>query len=153
VPEKLLAAEILEIGIFEPGLAEALVREVVGVFQDLGPGHQPRGQRRPARRIRVNSAKGLLQKRPIDLARKLHHWMLQIDNLLQPRTEQVLLAGLALLPWLHGFPPQIAAGPGNHDLRMGKTGNRICKKTGGKPAKTCKSPGPHTQSSAEKSAC
>ncbi len=64
--------------------------------------------------------------------------MLQIDNLLQPRTEQVLSAGLALLPWLHGFPPQIAAGPGNHDLRMGRpeTGFEMCQRTVRKTSST-----------------
>jgi hypothetical protein len=65
VLEKLIAAEILEIGVLHPDFAKSLVREVLAVFQDV-ESRQPRGQGCAARTIRTRRAKCLFDKGPID---------------------------------------------------------------------------------------
>jgi hypothetical protein len=104
VLEELLPAEVLIIGVLHPALAQRLIRQVVGVFEDDQSCHQPRGQRRLTGAVRIGLPKRLLPKRPIRLARQLHQRMSQVDDLVQSRSEQVLLARLATLVWLHSLP-------------------------------------------------
>ena len=87
VLEELLAAQQLEVWIFDPPLAQRLVREIVHVFEDGEAGHQPRRQRRPAGIIVIDRAETLFQKSPIDCARKLHQRMPGIDDLIEPGLE------------------------------------------------------------------
>ena len=60
--EELLAAEELVIGVLHPALAQLLIGEVVGVFENGKPRHQPRRQRRAAKLILINRAKPLLEE-------------------------------------------------------------------------------------------
>ena len=101
VLEKLLAAEVLVIGVLDPPLAHGLVAEVVGVFENGEPRHQPRRQRRLAGAILVNLAEFLFQKSPVDRPRQLRQRMIDVDDLIEPRTKHILLAGLPSLPWPH----------------------------------------------------
>ena len=94
----------------------------MGVFEDDQPSHQPRGQRRLTGAIRIGRSKRLLQERPIRLTRQLHQRMAQIDDLVQPRPEQVPLACLTTLPRLHDTPAS------NHLPMQGIT-NPICKES------------------------
>jgi hypothetical protein len=45
VPEELLAAEVLEVRVLHPAIAQRLVGQIVRVLQHGEPGHQPRRQR------------------------------------------------------------------------------------------------------------
>ena len=49
VPEHRFAAEILEIRVLYPPVAQRLVRQIVHMFEDEQPGNKPRWQRRLAR--------------------------------------------------------------------------------------------------------
>src|SRR6185295_19109667 len=89
---KLLAAEVLVIGVLDPPLAHRLVAEVVGVFENGEPRHQPRRQRRLAGAILVNLAEFLFQKSPVDRPRQLRQRMIHVDDLIEPRTKHILLA-------------------------------------------------------------
>lgn len=46
VPEHHFSAEILEIRVLHPPVAQRLIGEIVHVFEDQQPGYQPRWQRR-----------------------------------------------------------------------------------------------------------
>ena len=66
VLEELLAAEVLEIRVLDPALAQRLVGEVVHVLEDGKPRHQPRRQRRVPRLVRVDRSELLFQEAPVD---------------------------------------------------------------------------------------
>src|SRR5450755_3753492 len=51
--------------------------------------------------VRVDRAKLLFQEAPVDRSRQPHQRMLQIDDLIQTRAEQILLASLPSLLRLH----------------------------------------------------
>lgn len=102
--EKLLAAEILEIGVLDPAIAQALVRHVVHVLEDRQPGHQPRRQRRSPRLVFMDLAEAALEKTPVDLPRQPHQRMPHVDDLVEPRPEHVPLARLASFGRLHSRP-------------------------------------------------
>ena len=89
--EELLAAEQLVIRVLDPALAQHLVREVVHVLEDRQPRHQPRRQRRAAGRIRIDGSELLLEEAPVDRRCELHHWMIKIDDLVEPRPEEIAL--------------------------------------------------------------
>ncbi len=84
MPEKLLAAEVLIIRVFEPQLAHDIVAEIEGVFENRKPGHQPRRQRRPARAILIDCPKLLFEESPIDRVCKLHQRVFHVDDLVEP---------------------------------------------------------------------
>jgi len=107
VPLKLLAAEILEISIFKPNLADPPVREAAGIFQDLEPRHQPRGQRRPARRIGIDPAAGLFEKLPPGLACELHGRALQRGDPARPVSEKSLPDPSPAAPAASSLPPKL----------------------------------------------
>src|SRR6266702_4557423 len=89
--EKFLAAEVLEVRILHPAIAQSLVGKVVGVLEDRQPRHQPRRQWRRARLIGVDRPKRLLQKTPIDRPRQLHQRVFHIDDSATTRLEVALL--------------------------------------------------------------
>src|SRR5262245_52560960 len=128
--EKLLAAEVLEVRILHPAIAQSLVGKVVGVLEDRQPRHQPRRQWRLARLVGVDRPKRLLQKTPIDRPRQLHQRVFHIDDLVKPSAEQILLTALPSLAWSHRKIPPL------HPLEReesrlvirGNPQNRICKK-------------------------
>ena len=70
--EELLAAEELEIRVLNPTVAQHLVREVVHVFEDGEPRHQPRRQRRAAGTVHIDRSEPLFQEAPVDRSRQLH---------------------------------------------------------------------------------
>jgi hypothetical protein len=53
------------------------------------------------RLIRVDCAKFFFQEAPFNRSRQPHQRLLQINDLIQTRAEQNLLARLPLLVWLH----------------------------------------------------
>src|SRR5260370_39470277 len=82
-------------------LDAAVVVEVVGGCANRRPRHQRGGQWRLAGTILVNGAEFLFQKSPVDRPRQLHQRVVHVDDLIEPRTKQVLLAALPPLPWPH----------------------------------------------------
>ena len=97
VLKELLATEQLEIRVLQPARTERLVGEIVQVLEDRQAGHQPGGQRRPAGIIVVELAEAHLEKAPVDRARERHQRVSQVDDLIEPRPEQIRLATLASL--------------------------------------------------------
>src|SRR5258707_9272301 len=95
MPEHHFAAEILEIRVLYPPVAQRLVREIVHMFEDEQPGHQPCWQWRLPRPYATYRAEALRQKIPINLRREPHQRMAKIDDLLQRRAKQIVLAGVA----------------------------------------------------------
>src|SRR5258705_4803457 len=95
MPEHHFAAEILEIRVLYPPVAQRLVREIVHMFEDEQPGHQPCWQWRVPRPYATYRAEALRQKIPINLRREPQQRMAKIDYLLQRAWEQILLALVA----------------------------------------------------------
>jgi hypothetical protein len=111
--EKLLAAEVLEVRVLHPAIAQSLVGKVVSVLEDCQSRHQPRRQRRLTRLVGVDRPEPLFQKTPVDRPRQLHQRVVHVDDLIKPRAEQILLAGLPSLAWSHRkFPAPSARARG-----------------------------------------
>src|SRR5260370_14932606 len=103
--EELLAAEVLEVWVLHPAIAQSLVGKVISVLEDRQPRHQPRRQRRLARLVGVHRTKLLFQKKPVDRPRQLHQGLVHVDDLIKPLTEQILLADLPPPASPHPQPP------------------------------------------------
>src|SRR5258708_34690594 len=97
MPEHHFAEEILEIRVLYPPVAQRLVREIVHMFEDEQPGHQPCWQWRLPRPYATYRAEALRQKIPINLRREPHQRMAKIDDLLPRRAKQIRLAVVARL--------------------------------------------------------
>jgi hypothetical protein len=68
------------------------------------PCHQPRRQRRPAGIVVIDRAESLLEKPPIDRAGEPRQRMIEIDNLIEPGLEQIVLSALSTLLRPHQSP-------------------------------------------------
>ena len=95
VPEHHFPAEVLEIRVLHPSVAQRLVGEVVRVLENEQPSHQPRRQWRLPRSHATHRAETSRQKIPIDLSRQPHQRMAKIDDLVQRRAKQVVLTIVA----------------------------------------------------------
>ena len=98
VAKELLAAEELIVRIIQPALAQDFIGEIVRVLQDRQARHEPCGKRRLTRPVRINGAEALLQKIPVDRARKFHERAIHSDDLVEPCLEQIILPAV---PPLH----------------------------------------------------
>jgi hypothetical protein len=87
VPEELLAAEKLIVGVLQPAVAQALVGEIVHVLEDRKPRHQPGRQRRLPGLVGIDRPEPLLQKAPVDRRSELRQLMPDVDDLIEPRPE------------------------------------------------------------------
>src|SRR5438067_3807190 len=103
VPEHHFPTEVLEIRVLHPSLAQRLVGEVVHMLENEQPGYQPGRQRRLPRSQPTNRAEPSRQKVPIDRPRQPHQRMAKVDDLLEKRAKQVVLAIVARLA--HRSPP------------------------------------------------
>src|SRR3974377_2312135 len=141
VLEELFAAEILVIRVLDPMLAQRLVGEVLHVLEDGKPSHQTRRQRRMTRLVRVDRAKLLFQEAPVDRSRQPHQRVLQIDDLIQTRAEQILLAGLPSLLWLHceSLRPTLVESTESQLQIRGNRQTEFARKPGAKPHKLANS--------------
>jgi hypothetical protein len=97
VPEHHFPAEVLEIRVLHPSVAQRLVGEVVRMLENEQPGHQPRRQWRLPGSHATHRAETSRQKIPIDLSRQPHQRMAKIDDLVQRRAKQVVLTIVARL--------------------------------------------------------
>src|ERR1700685_1992016 len=82
VLEKLFAGEELEIRVVDPALAHPLIGQPVNVLEQQQPDHEAGLDPRPAV-LAVDPV-------PIDLAGKQNQLVLQVDDLVQPRPEQIV---------------------------------------------------------------
>src|ERR1700748_533342 len=88
VLEKLLSGEVLEIRIMHPALADTLVGQSVDVLEQLQPNHEPGLNSRPAF-VAVERRDLAVDPLPFNLACKQHQRVLHVDDLLEPRSEQI----------------------------------------------------------------
>ena len=96
------------------------------VLEDRQARHQPRRQRRTPGIVRIDRSELLLEEPPVDRSRELHHSMTEVDNLVEPRPEEIALPRLPTFLRPHEKPPSPpSAQPGNH----GRDAGSICKKT------------------------
>jgi hypothetical protein len=91
VPEHMLAAEILKVGVLDPAGAERFVAQRMHVLEDEQTRHQTDRQRRLAVAGRVNLAQPPVEEAPVDLSGQPHQRMAHVDDPLQHRPEQVRL--------------------------------------------------------------
>jgi hypothetical protein len=115
VAKELLAAEELIVRIIQPALAQDFIGEIVRVLQDRQARHAPCGKRRLTRPVRINGAEALLQKIPVDRARKFHERAIPIGDLVEPCLEQIILPAVPPLPRSHrNHPPLHRHSEENH---------------------------------------
>ena len=103
VLEHQFSAEVLEIRILHPPVAQRFVREIVHVLEDQQPRHQPRRQRRLPWPDATDRTEASGQELPVNLRRQADQRMAKIDDFLQRRAKQIVLTIVARLA--HGFPP------------------------------------------------
>src|SRR3954451_4645643 len=89
VPEKLFAGEELEIRVVDPALAHPLIGQPVDMLEQQQPDHEAGLDPRPAV-LAVERRDLAVDPVPIDLAGKQNQLVLQIDDLVQPRPEQIV---------------------------------------------------------------
>ena len=94
VLKELLAAEQLKIRVLDPALAQSLVRQVMHRLEDRQARHEPGRQRRMTGLVRMDRPEPLLEKPSVDGAGELRQRVGHVDDLVEPRPEQVVLSAL-----------------------------------------------------------
>src|SRR5260221_14570519 len=89
VLEELFAGEELEIRVVDPALAHPFIRQPVNVLEQQQPDHEPGLDPGPAV-LAVERCDLAVDPVPIDLAGKQNQLVLQVDDLVQPRPEQIV---------------------------------------------------------------
>ena len=70
-------------------------------------------------RLSVYTAPNLLfQEAPVDRPRELRQRVIHVDDLVEPRTKQILLAAVPLLPWSHPILRSRIRGAQNQSFRF-----------------------------------
>src|ERR1700694_573897 len=87
--KKLLASKVLEVRVMDPALAHALVGQPVNVLEQQQPDCKPRRDPRPAL-VAVERCDLAVDKVPVDPAGELHQLVLHVDDLIEPRPEQIV---------------------------------------------------------------
>src|SRR5271170_6282574 len=100
VLEELFAGEELEIRVVDPALAHPLIGQPVNVLEQQQPDHEAGLDPRPAV-LAVQRRDLAVDPVPIDLAGKQNQFVLQIDDLVQPRPEQIVRSRRLALLWPH----------------------------------------------------
>ena len=91
VLEELFAGEELEIRIVDPALAHPFIGQPVNVLEQQQPDHEAGLDPRPAV-LAVERRDLAVDPVPIDPAGKQNQLVLQVDDLVQPRPEQIAMA-------------------------------------------------------------
>src|SRR5262249_35309919 len=138
--EKFLAAEVLEVRVRHPAIAQSLVGKVVGVLEDRYPRHQPRRQWRLARLVGVDRPKCLLQKTPIDRPRQLHQRVFHIDDLVsRERNRSCTLVSRCSRGRIASPPPHQLGREESRLAIRGNLQNRFARKSPSKDQKLANS--------------
>src|SRR5262245_59893598 len=88
VLEELLSSEVLEVRVIDPAFAHAFVRQPVNVLEQKKPDHKPCRNPRPTT-VAVQRRDLAVDEVPIDLACELSQLVPHVDDLVQPRAEQI----------------------------------------------------------------
>jgi hypothetical protein len=88
VLEELLPCELLEVRVMDPALADTLVGQGVDVLEQQQSDYEAGLNPWPAL-VAVERRNLAVDPTPIDLAGKLHQFVLHVDDLLEPRPEQI----------------------------------------------------------------
>ena len=123
-----------KVRVLDPARAQVLVRQVVHRLEDRQARHQPRRQRRMARLVRIDRSEPLLEKPPVDRPAELRQRVAHVDDLVEPRPEQIVLS--AVPPLLR--PHRIALRPLTRRRNHGRPGHAICKITTAQTTKSGK---------------
>src|SRR5271154_103651 len=81
----------LVIGILDRARAQILVGEIMHMLENREPRHQPRWQRRMSALVGIDRAEPLLEEAPVDRPTELHQRVVQVDDLVEPRLEEIIL--------------------------------------------------------------
>jgi hypothetical protein len=100
VAEPGLAAEGLEVRVLHPLGAGLLVREPLGVLQQVQPGHQARRQARPPG-LGIERAEGGIQRGPVDQGGEAEQLVARVEDVGQAAAEQVFIPILGRAPRAH----------------------------------------------------
>jgi hypothetical protein len=138
VAEELHAAEVLPVWVLGPAQLQLLVRQSERVLEDREAGHQPRGQWRLAGAIRVHIAELLIEQRPAHLAAEPDQLVAHVDDLVEPRPEQIVLT-FRLLARPHPEPPLAWCKEANTVRDRRESDTQICKEIHGGSWKSCNS--------------
>jgi len=88
VLEKLFPGEELEIGIIDPTLTHAFIGQPINVLEQQQPDRKLRRDPGPSL-LAVERGDLAVDKVPVDLAGKLRQFVFEVDDLIQPRSEQI----------------------------------------------------------------
>jgi hypothetical protein len=91
VAEELLAAEQLIVRVLEKARAKLFIGQIVRVLEDRQARHEPRRQRRLARLVRIDRAEPRLEKAPVDRPAELRQRVIEVDDLVEPGPEEIVL--------------------------------------------------------------
>ena len=86
--EKLLPGEELEIGVIDPAFAHGFVGQPVNMLEQQQTNRKPRRDPGPAL-VAVERGDLTVDKIPVDLAGELRQFVPEVDDLDQPRSEQI----------------------------------------------------------------
>ena len=89
--EELLAGEVLEVRVVDPALAYLFIGQGEDVLEQQKPDHEAGLDPGPAL-VAVERRDLAVEPFPIELAGKLHQLMLHVDDLIEPRPEQILFS-------------------------------------------------------------
>src|SRR5206468_2932991 len=101
VLKELFAGEELEIRVVNPALANALIGQSVSVLEQQQADHEPGLDSGPAI-LAVERRDLAVDPVPVDLAGELNQLVLHVDDLVQPRPEQIVRSRRPVLLRSHG---------------------------------------------------
>src|SRR6185312_3193795 len=94
--EKLFTGEELEIRVVDPALAHPFIGKPINVLEQQQPNHEAGLDPLPAV-LAVERCDLAVDPLPIDLASKQNQLLLQVDDLVQPRPEQIVRSSRLVL--------------------------------------------------------
>src|SRR6266566_2593526 len=133
VLEELLSSEVLEVRVMDPPFAHAFVGQAVHMFEQKKPDHKPCCNSRPTT-VPVQRRDLAVDEVPVDLARELHQLVPHVDDLVQPRAEQITRSCRLVL--LRPHRP-LRCGDRIMLLDSRESRKRICKLPGPQTRKPC----------------
>jgi len=99
--EELRPGEVLEIGVVDPALAHLVIGQREDVFEQKQPDHEA-GRCGGSALVAEQWRDLAVDPLPIDLASKLHQLVLEVDDLIEPRPEQIARTRRLMLLRPHG---------------------------------------------------
>src|ERR1700734_1335469 len=121
VLEELFAGEELEIRVMDPALAYPFIRQPVDMLEQQQPNHEAGLDPWPAV-LAVERRDLAVDPVPIDLAGKQNQLVLQVDDLVQPRPEQIVRSRRLVLLRSHRplrcTTESWSAGKGNPQIKL-----------------------------------